>query len=726
MLRKDSQTGSFVLPTASTYHAPNLRLSHRMLQAIGLPTSSVEEMADRSRCEIESRRNYLHAMSAIAGGPLVLATVSQPAMMTAASENNEKKRPVSRRTFVDEKLVQEEKVKAYEKSNVRQGVIESTGSDARRIRVYEVLESLMCQVFMAAITTLSVALIVIETDMRALGKDLSGTWMDTGGKVFLGIFMLDVVGRLYVFRQFYFNSLANVLDISIVIMDLVLETTDLPSIVATLKVFRFIRLARVLRCVTEFRELYLIMMGIVHSVRALAFGSCLVFIVLTLFSILSVTFLREFTQELFEEGVFGDCQLCDGAFNTVMDSNLIFMQTIIASDSWGTLAIPLIRRSTPAALIMIGAFIVVNLGLLNTIAWTVIVDRQQAQERQNDIEYMHMLQSEELLQSYAFLQVLFEKLDTDNNGTTDLNEMMEHYDSSPEFRTILNRMDIHKADLPIVFDILDSDRSGDLEFAEFVSGLHALRHENQHTLAIFTRYYCERLYDNLNDFFEMRECLSQTHNKMEHLIGVLEEKGAINMDTFQVAFGKVNAFRGPSTLEGGGDGDGSRSRSSYGGGDDVFRSESSDQSSTLQRARGKARQQSQEELRACSKHSLLEPTLEAPEVGSETESDHFTLQGVSHNAASQGELLAEQENELLALHSELIEHVRDSVDKSLLQLPPVLEASEMEKLAAAAAPKQSQRQRRQSSSSREEEETAGQPAAARAAAAEKPCCMIPS
>merc|ERR1711933_556356 len=105
------------------------------------------------------------------------------------------------------------------------------------------------------------------------------------------------------------------------------------------------------------------MQGIVSALRAIAFGTILIIMVLVLLAILAVELLQSTNVRLNDEGAYGDCPRCGAAFATVGDAMLTFMQSIVAGDSWGLLAIPLLKESTYAYFILFPAFISLNLGL---------------------------------------------------------------------------------------------------------------------------------------------------------------------------------------------------------------------------------------------------------------------------------------------------------------------------------------------------------------------------
>mmetsp|Transcript_11265 Transcript_11265/g.32536 ORF Transcript_11265/g.32536 Transcript_11265/m.32536 type:complete len:189 (+) Transcript_11265:2-568(+) len=54
-------------------------------------------------------------------------------------------------------------------------------------------------------------------------------------------------------------------------------------------------------------------------------------------------------------------------------------------------------------------------------------------------------------------------------------------------------MDIGKRDLEDLFEMLDADKTGDVDYQEFVNQLHMLRTSNSHTLLVFVKYYVSEL-----------------------------------------------------------------------------------------------------------------------------------------------------------------------------------------------------------------------------------------
>eukprot|EP00929_Paragymnodinium_shiwhaense_P004655 TRINITY_DN10575_c3_g1_i1.p1 TRINITY_DN10575_c3_g1~~TRINITY_DN10575_c3_g1_i1.p1 ORF type:complete len:698 (-),score=150.59 TRINITY_DN10575_c3_g1_i1:130-2223(-) len=381
------------------------------------------------------------------------------------------------------------------------------------------------QLALAFLTLVSVTSLAHEADIRASGEEITDAhWVLEA--MLLGIYSLDLVLRLGVYKvRTFFRSYWNRLDFVLVVTDIIIELLGtIPGAVTAVKVVRFLRLGRLVRSCTELRELYLMCVGMIASIRAMLFGTMLTLLLLVMFSILAVYLVRPVAHRLEEKGVFGDCANCGEAFDTVGSATLTLLTTVIAGDSWGKVSLPLIHHDSMAAMIIFAAFFTIELGLLNTIA-AVIVDKQVA-ARAQDEEFMMLLQSEELAGSFEEVGMMFGALDEDASDSLSLEELKSYYDNNDEFRTFLNRMDIHKDQLPVVFDIIDRDRSGCVDFLEFVAGLHNLKHEDAHTLAMFARHYGERVHEHLADIVQIKDQVDQQHLMLQRLVHSVTENSA--------------------------------------------------------------------------------------------------------------------------------------------------------------------------------------------------------
>merc|ERR1712113_539523 len=91
------------------------------------------------------------------------------------------------------------------------------------------------------------------------------------------------------------------------------------------------------------------------------------------------------------------------------------------------------------------------------------------------------------------LCAICEQLDEDKSGHLSYKELAQGFHTHPEFASILRTMDISEQDLEVLFGILDTDGSGDVQYSEFVEQLHAMKHHEANTLLVFIKFYVMEL-----------------------------------------------------------------------------------------------------------------------------------------------------------------------------------------------------------------------------------------
>mmetsp|Transcript_49864 Transcript_49864/g.154019 ORF Transcript_49864/g.154019 Transcript_49864/m.154019 type:complete len:167 (-) Transcript_49864:124-624(-) len=64
-------------------------------------------------------------------------------------------------------------------------------------------------------------------------------------------------------------------------------------------------------------------------------------------------------------------------------------------------------------------------------------------------------------------------------------------------------MDVGKEDLKVVFEILDSDRSGTVSYTEFVEQLHKMRCHESHTLLVFVKHYVSDVHRKVSEQLDL-------------------------------------------------------------------------------------------------------------------------------------------------------------------------------------------------------------------------------
>lgn len=176
---------------------------------------------------------------------------------------------------------------------------------------------------------------------------------------------------------------------------------------------------------------------------------------------LAVEMLHMDMKVLVAEGVWQDCSFCERSLSNVMNANLLLFKTVVAIDSWGRVAVPLIERNPFAAFIFCGSQLSIVFGVLNLIV-AVVVD-QFAEQRTKDVSNMANELEEEADEEFRRLDKMFQLIDGDGDGELTLPELLDGAAKSREFQNRLRVMDIDQADLHQLFGMLDFAWHGNFE-----------------------------------------------------------------------------------------------------------------------------------------------------------------------------------------------------------------------------------------------------------------------
>ncbi|CAE7619191.1 RH47, partial [Symbiodinium sp. CCMP2456] len=255
-----------------------------------------------------------------------------------------------------------------------------------------------------------------------------------------------------------------------------------------LRVMRIARIARLLKLFRRFsylKELRKLLSMATSCMRTLCWSFMFCFMVMTIWAMLMVDLVQPLITELGKAGEFGDCEQCLRAAASVMDANLLLFKTVIAGDSWGRIAVPVIEAYPATAIIFVGSLLTLVFGVLNLIV-AVVVDTF-AEARQKDVQNLAEEMETDIEMDKKFLQKIFDRVDEDGSGELTLSELIEGARKDTEFQSRLRVMDIDEADLQQLFQMIDADDSGTVERDEFIAPLSRWVHESK-TAPRFIKY----------------------------------------------------------------------------------------------------------------------------------------------------------------------------------------------------------------------------------------------
>ncbi|KAJ7365570.1 Cation channel sperm-associated protein 1 [Desmophyllum pertusum] len=147
--------------------------------------------------------------------------------------------------------------------------------------IYELIESKVFSVSILFVILLNTVILVIQTDEAFSVK--AGWYLSALDSVFLAIYFIEIVLKLYALRSFFFKTGWNIMDFLIVLFTMVdfllplivqnVGSFDVAAIFRLLRMFRAIRALRalrVLRTIRFLKNLQVIMTTILKSFKALS------------------------------------------------------------------------------------------------------------------------------------------------------------------------------------------------------------------------------------------------------------------------------------------------------------------------------------------------------------------------------------------------------------------------------------------------------------------------
>jgi len=345
-----------------------------------------------------------------------------------------------------------------------------------------VMESNYLKAVIASLLFFNLILIIIETDQQSSGQEvpLAVTWML---RVILMIFMFEVAIRIILEKRDYFRTPANIIDITVVILDIISEFLsfmlgDLPNL-SSLRLVRLLRLVKVVRTFTMLRELAFMVHSLGGALRAIVWAAFLLFFMLTFCSILAVHVVHPLNQKVANTGIYQGCERCPRAFETVMDSNLTFLQTIVAGDSWGKVSIP-IMENYPWTIVFFSAMLVsITLGVMNLILACIVDEAMDS--RESDRNYQLALKRKGFMAACKELMGVWKSLDLDGDGLLSRHEMKTAFDTNLAFAKAIRSLDMRREDIDMLFEMMDRDKSGQVDYEEFILVLYQVEYQNQKT-----------------------------------------------------------------------------------------------------------------------------------------------------------------------------------------------------------------------------------------------------
>lgn len=364
----------------------------------------------------------------------------------------------------------------------------------------KILGSTYTDLALSLVVLLNIWLLCKEADSRAEFPEASGrssmgapAWLLRTIDVCYIIFLVELIARLVLERGRFIYSVWNQIDLGVVLLGLleyILLWSDVKftgpwGILRVTRLFRLLRLIRVLRLFSGLKELRSLLEMMSGCSRTL-FWSCLMLtLVMIVWGLIAVELINPLMVKLANEGRWSDCERCKTAFSSVFMATLTIFQTVIAGDSWGLYAVPVIEEWPWTISIFGGSLITLVFGVLNLVV-AVMVDTF-AEARARD---MHTVAEDMDFQEVAEKKILagiFAQIDADNSGSVCFEELKEGAHRVAGFANWLRVMDVDECDLQQFFDMVDADGSGEIDPEEFTQAMYRMKNAEPRTATRFVK-----------------------------------------------------------------------------------------------------------------------------------------------------------------------------------------------------------------------------------------------
>jgi len=405
---------------------------------------------------------------------------------------------------------------------------------SRATRLRRVMNSLYFANFMVLVVLIDAYCTSAEIDARASGAKVAVA-LSIVSQACLILYTIEALVLLWISEGWGRFNWMTLLDWLIIIagwVELLFElilTEGLGFHLAMMRSLRLVRIFRILRTLRRnrtLRELHKLAMMMATCFRTLLWSFLLCFIVMTVWAMLMVELIHPSVKQMVEtDGTFSDCQYCQRAMSSVMDANLLLFKTVIAGDSWGEIAVPVIQEHPATAFIFAGSLLSLVFGVLNLIV-AVVVDTF-AEARQNDVQSLAEEMEDEVEHDRQVLASIFQRIDKDGSGELTLAELVKGAREDSIFHSRLRVMDIDEDDLQQLFYMIDHDNSGTVEVDEFIGPLSRWAHDSK-TAPRFIKYNMLQTMQLQQDLYDLSvTCFDELSARMDGLTERLAYRSAV-------------------------------------------------------------------------------------------------------------------------------------------------------------------------------------------------------
>jgi Ca2+-binding EF-hand superfamily protein len=232
-----------------------------------------------------------------------------------------------------------------------------------------------------------------------------------------------------------------------------------------LRIFRMVRLVRMVKTWPAFREMWVMLRGLIECGRTLFWTYVMILCLLFLFSIVAVDFIADHPAFIHDDAT-------QDLFGTLPDAMFTLMQ-VMTLDSWTFIARPMMMKLRWVSLYFVALILLVVMVLLNLITAVIVENAFSIVQEDEDAALREKEKMKEL--EIEKFRVMFKEMDTDGGGTLSFQEFEDSMDL-PAVQTAFKALEIEQSELSELWELLD-DGDDAVTIDEFCEGLRKIQSE---------------------------------------------------------------------------------------------------------------------------------------------------------------------------------------------------------------------------------------------------------
>eukprot|EP00931_Biecheleriopsis_adriatica_P064309 TRINITY_DN39108_c0_g1_i1.p1 TRINITY_DN39108_c0_g1~~TRINITY_DN39108_c0_g1_i1.p1 ORF type:complete len:556 (+),score=100.91 TRINITY_DN39108_c0_g1_i1:43-1710(+) len=361
--------------------------------------------------------------------------------------------------------------------------LEVDGQSACRKCMQRIVCSPMFEIVVMALIFVNAVLVGAQTQIMAEEViDVVPIGFRVYDLSYLGVCCAEIAARVYVHRREFFRMWGwqwNVFDLFLIggqVLEEILllflahsgaSTSALMALswLSIVRLLRSLRVVRVMKVLQHAHDLRLIVSCIAYSVKPL-FWSMIVLATMTYIVSLYFTQLVTGARHRADEGdssvtdpqVQETLRILEQLYGSLFRSVLTLFQGITGGHDWDTLVQPLATFVSPwASLLLIGYILFAIIAVMNVVTGLFV---ESAIERAQEVRQATLV---------SHVRSVFEACDLDTSGSISIGEFESHV-TAPAVQEYFKAMDIAPTEAKCLFEMLDVDGSGRIDFDEFMHG----------------------------------------------------------------------------------------------------------------------------------------------------------------------------------------------------------------------------------------------------------------